>query len=225
MAKTEWEDFGCIKDRKQRGLLYNLFSYRKYKLMDKESKQIYWLCIYIIIIMLGCMFLLVSMLIDLGNDVIREKDIEEVVCSRIIDGDTLEVISNGSAKKVRLIGVDTPESVSSDASKNCEEGLIASEYTKSLIGVNQTLWLTPDTSDTDKYGRLLRYVWLEKPHKGDIASFQIKDGTLNAKLVCDGYAQAKSYEPDTKYSKMFDIWGKQAEKENLGITYKWKDTN
>lgn len=149
------------------------------------------------------------------------KEIEVVECVRVVDGDTLVVDDNGTQNKVRLIGVDTPESVSSDENKNCKEGEIASDYTKSLVCEGQTLYLTRDVSNTDKYGRLLRYVWLEKPHPINTED-EIKEKMLNARLVFDGYAQAKKYEPDTKLSALFSDLEKHATENNLGVSYKWK---
>lgn len=82
----------------------------------------------------------------------------------VVDGDTLAVTDeDGSEFKVRLIGCNTPESVSSDESKNCEEGRLASQYTKSLISEGQTVYLEYDNDHYAKYGRILAYVWLSKP--------------------------------------------------------------
>ena len=148
--------------------------------------------------------------------------LETVTCKRVVDGDTLVVSEQGKESKVRLVGVDTPESVSSDASKNCKEGKIASDYTKSLIHEGQTLYLSKDKSDTDRYGRLLRFVWMEKPSESPTQE-EMQEKMLNAVLVKEGYAQAKDYAPDTTLSSFFHTLGKQAEDNNLGVSYKWKN--
>ena len=80
---------------------------------------------------------------------------------RVVDGDTLIVTnSNGEDVRVRLIGIDTPESVHPDQSKNTLDGDIASEYTKSLLEVGQILYLEYDVDQLDVYNRTLAYVWL-----------------------------------------------------------------
>lgn len=122
---------------------------------------------------------------------------------RVVDGDTLVAYVDGTEQKIRLIGIDTPESVHPDASKNTQEGIDASNYTKSLITDGQIVYLEKDVSDTDQYGRLLRYVWLQEPDK--ITQEEIESKMLNAILVKNGYAKVKTFEPDHKYEKNFLI--------------------
>ena len=127
-------------------------------------------------------------------------DFPHAVVTRVIDGDTIEVqLDNGDIAPVRAIGVDCPESVNPDESKNTEEGIIASDFTKSLLHPGDDVWLESDVSDTDKYGRLLRYIWMFNPDTTDM-TFDV--GTLNAELVYYGYAEAKDYPPDTKHSEI-----------------------
>ena len=122
---------------------------------------------------------------------------------RVVDGDTLVVLLGSEEQRVRLIGVDTPESVNPDESKNTEEGQVASDYTKSIVNAGDIVYLQSDTSDTDQYGRLLRYVWLEEPNDTDNLD-EIKTKMLNAILIVDGYAEPKAYEPDTAYADVFE---------------------
>lgn len=105
---------------------------------------------------------------------------------KVVDGDTIEI--EGGAK-VRYIGVNTPETVHPTKGVECF-GHEASTYNKNLLegGVVQ---LVRDITDTDKYGRLLRYVYLP-------------DGTfVNLKLVADGYAYADTYPPDIAHAREF----------------------
>lgn len=150
------------------------------------------------------------------------QGLEEAEVVRVVDGDTLKVrrAGSGDQETVRLVGVDTPESVAADESRNCEEGVIASDYAKSLLQPGQQIWLERDVSDTDKYGRLLRYVWLEYPSDPDDEG-EIAAKMLNAVLVREGYAQVKRYSPDTTLHDLFAGWGKQAEAAGKGVTYKW----
>ena len=106
--------------------------------------------------------------------------------SRFIDGDTIAVNMNGSIETVRMIGVDTPETHRPNTPVQCY-GPEAANYTKQLIGV-QKVRLRADSLDTsrDRYGRLLRYVYLP-------------DGTLvEAKLISEGYGFAYTLFPFEK---------------------------
>ncbi len=104
---------------------------------------------------------------------------------RVVDGDTFVIDYNGAQEKVRLIGVDTPESVHPDASKNTAAGVTASEYTKFLL-TGKSVTLEFDVQERDKYGRLLAYVFV--------------DGyMLNKKLLQEGYAVIATYPPNVKY--------------------------
>jgi len=119
---------------------------------------------------------------------------------RVVDGDTIE-LSNG--KKVRYIGIDTPETVDPRKAVQCF-GKDASQANKDLV-LNKTVILKKDISDTDRYGRLLRYVYLE-------------DGTfVNLWLVKNGFATAYTYPPDVYYSKDFVSAEKEAREKQLGL--------
>jgi micrococcal nuclease len=113
---------------------------------------------------------------------------ETRLVQRVVDGDTF-VLEN--SERVRMLGIDTPEKYESskldrDAERSGSDkktikklGELSSQYTKKLIeGKRVVLVAEPNYEDKDKYGRLLRYVYLE-------------DGTfVNKKLIEDGYANA-----------------------------------
>lgn len=108
---------------------------------------------------------------------------------RVVDGDTFVIDYNGTEEKVRLIGIDTPESVHPDADRNSAAGLTASDYTKSLLK-GKSVKLEFDVQQRDKYGRLLAYAYV--------------DGyMLNKKLLEDGYAVVATYPPNVKYVDEF----------------------
>ena len=149
------------------------------------------------------------------------EPLEQAQVVRVVDGDTIKAkLSNGKQHTVRFVGIDTPESVAQDESRNCEEGRITADYTKSLLLPGQTIWLQRDVSDADQYGRLLRYVWLERPSDPANES-EIASSMLNAILVKDGYAQVKRYPPDTTLNSLFKRWGDEAIAEGKGVTRKW----
>lgn len=127
---------------------------------------------------------------------------------RVIDGDTIVVDINNNEYKVRLIGINTPESVASEeylekkGVENTEEGKDASNFTKELLKDVDTVYLQKDISETDKYGRLLRYVWLKVPDEIDTDS--ISEYMVNGILVREKQAEPVSYEPDTEYDDEFN---------------------
>jgi micrococcal nuclease len=135
------------------------------------------------------MALLASGCTDSGSGI--PNSTTEVV--RVVDGDTF-VITSG--EKVRLIGVDTPET----SEPYYEE---ATDYLSAQV-LGKEVLLEGDTSETDKYGRLLRYVWA--------------DGLLvNERLVREGFAEAKAYEPDVRYRDRFEEAEEYARQNGLGI--------
>lgn len=142
--------------------------------------------------------------------------LDQAVVTKIVDGDTIKVSMNFEEKTVRLIGVDTPESVHPDSDKNTKLGVAASQFTKSQVSIGQTVYLQKDRSDTDQYGRLLRYVWIKKP-KNTKSSYQIKTRMLNSILVSEGYAKAKAFPPDTRYKNYFSIYEKKAKQNKIGL--------
>ena len=107
-----------------------------------------------------------------------EKSFDIVPVERVIDGDTLYVQLNGESRYVRLLAVDTPESVKSGTP--VEEGsLEASDFTKQLEG--KWVILTYDTKKEDFFGRLLAYVWVVSDN-GELICW-------NAELIKEGHSE------------------------------------
>jgi endonuclease YncB( thermonuclease family) len=123
--------------------------------------------------------------------------LEQAQVSRVIDGDTIEVEAAGVTYRVRYIGMDTPERGEPYFSE-------ATARNRALVG-NQTIYMEKDVSETDRYGRLLRYIWLA-------------DGTLvNWLLVREGYAQQATFPPDVKYVDYHRQAQQEARTEGLGL--------
>ncbi|PFA62902.1 nuclease [Bacillus sp. AFS015802] len=134
--------------------------------------------------------------------------LEKVLISRVVDGDTVEL---KDGRKVRLIGVNTPESTT----RTEEYGKEASNYTtKKLEG--KTVWLQKDVSETDRYNRSLRLIWLEIP-KDDMDEGEIRSKMFNADLVLNGYAEPSTYNPDVKYSDYFVKFAREAREKETGL--------
>lgn len=91
-------------------------------------------------------------------DTMEEEGTYQVV--RIVDGDTIVVKIGGNDEKVRLIGIDTPESVHPDGSRNVEYGEIASNFTRTHLE-GKEVSLEFDVQERDRYGRILAYVYLD----------------------------------------------------------------
>lgn len=134
------------------------------------------------------------------------KEIEEnlFLVTRVVDGDTVE-LENG--QKVRYIGVDTPESVDPRKPVQCF-GKEASVKNEELV-LNKRVRLEKDVSETDKYGRLLRYVY-------------VGDTFINLELVKQGYASAATFPPDVNYSGVFKEAEKEARENGRGLWGKCK---
>lgn len=146
----------------------------------------------------------------------EQKKIETAEVADIVDGDTIKVYLDGERYTIRMIGIDTPESVHPDPQKNTIYGQKASEYAKQVFTKGQTVYLSQDVSDKDKYDRLLRYVWLEKPT--DTADeIEIRQKMYNAKVVLDGYANVHEYAPNNTLYPLFLTFEAEAEKENRGL--------
>ncbi len=131
----------------------------------------------------------------------EETSFYETVVLRVIDGDTLVVLLNGQEERIRMIGVDAPESVSLNEEENTIWGQMASEYTKSILQPGTKVWLTFDLEERDQYGRILAYIWLNSDVEDLNYLFQ-------KRLIEEGYALAIRYEPNTKYAaELYDAMG------------------
>lgn len=115
---------------------------------------------------------------------------------RVVDGDTIDVEIDGETYRVRYIGIDTPETVDPGRPVGCF-GPEASAYNKALVA-EKSVGLEKDVSETDRYGRLLRYVWLPGE---STASGQPE--MVNATLVREGYALSSTYPPDVRHQDTF----------------------
>ena len=134
--------------------------------------------------------------------------LEAVTVERVVDGDTLKLTDG---RRIRLIGVNTPEST-----KRTEEyGKEASQYTTSKLNGKQ-VWIQKDISETDRYDRLLRIVWVDIP-TDDMDEKEIRTKMFNADLIINGYAEPSTFQPDVKYSDYFIEFAREAREHNTGL--------
>jgi len=127
----------------------------------------------------------------------------------VVDGDTIDVLIDGREIRVRYIGIDTPETVDPQRPVECF-GREASERNRQLVE-GRAVGLEPDVSETDQFGRLLRYVWVD-PSAG---SGQAR--MVNATLVEEGYATASAFPPDVRYAEEFAALEARARAEGRGL--------
>lgn len=109
----------------------------------------------------------------------------------VVDGDTAVINIDGAEARVRFIGVDTPESVNPDESKNVPEGKVASDFTKALL-TDKSVYLEYDVDKTDDYGRTLAYVYLDNGST-----------MVQTRLLAAGMATTMTIQPNSKYAAMF----------------------
>ncbi len=140
---------------------------------------------------------------------------ETAVVTRVVDGDTIEVAVTRSVpgpgtgvapvdddQHVRLIGIDTPESVHPRQPVECF-GKEASAAADALLA-GQTVRMVKDIEDRDRFGRLLRYVY-------------IGDEMANARLVANGYAAAYTYPPNVRHAELFVQLQREARENDRGL--------
>ncbi len=134
-----------------------------------------------------------------------EIDFQEAPVVKVVDGDTIDVLIDGVEYRVRYILVDTPET--KHPTKGVEPfGPEAFEANRELVE-NKVIRLEKDVSDNDRYGRLLRYVYV-----GDLM--------VNEELIRRGLARVATFPPDVKYVDRFLAVQREAQAAGVGI---WGD--
>lgn len=128
---------------------------------------------------------------------------------KVVDGDTVDVDIDGTVERLRLIGIDTPETVDPRKPVQCF-GKEASDHAKALLtDLDVRLEADPSQRERDKYGRLLRYVILP-------------NGTnFNLSMIADGYAREYTYDDPYSYQADFKASEQTARSKNRGL---WSTT-
>lgn len=123
---------------------------------------------------------------------------------RVVDGDTIDVRVDGTEERVRLIGIDTPETVKPNTPVQCY-GPEASEHTKELLPPGTPVYLERDVVARDDYGRLLSYV------------FRTDGVFVNRDLVDNGFARPLEIKPNLAYHVEFEQGAQAAQAAGLGL--------
>lgn len=133
------------------------------------------------------------------------SDPEEYKVARVIDGDTIVVSINGQESKIRLIGLDTPETVDPQKSVECFGKKASDKATELLNGQTVRIETDPSQELYDKYGRLLAYVFLP-------------DGTnMNEKMISEGYGYEYTYDVPYRYQTDFKAAELSARTKKVGL--------
>ncbi len=132
----------------------------------------------------------------------------EATLETVYDGDTIAAVIDGQRETVRLIGINAPETGGNNTQIECF-GAEATVFLRSLIPVGATVWLEKDVSERDRFGRLLRFVW--------VVDADGRAGLTNHELVRNGYAVARIYPPDDRYADLLADGQSAARSNNLGM--------
>lgn len=152
-----------------------------------------------LVVLFGLLFaIFIFFLLKLQSPSTLQKDLHKV--TYVIDGDT--IIVDGKTT-VRYIGINTPEIPNKHSRKIDCFGQDAFQKNKSLV-LGQSVALVKDKSETDKYGRLLRYVYVDNIF-------------INDYLVLNGYARTEPVKPDIKYAETFYKDEQEAKAKNTGL--------
>ncbi len=117
---------------------------------------------------------------------------------RVVDGDTIIVRDpDNNRLRVRLTGINAPESVLEDESKNTDEGRDASKFLKELLSDVKTVYLEYDEGRFDQYGRTLAYVWI------DTGTTYIM---VNEVILATGHAKPVYIKPNLRYADTFRLY-------------------
>lgn len=123
----------------------------------------------------------------------------------VIDGDTVDVMIEGREQRVRLIGIDTPETGKSDTPDECF-GPEATAFTASLLPVGTAVRIERDTVGRDDYGRLLGYLY-----RADDGIF------VNYEIIRHGFARPLTIPPNTTHERLLVAAAHSADTDETGL--------
>jgi micrococcal nuclease len=174
--------------------------------MKPKAKKIIVFLIAVFVVLFG----LDRSMRDALNGMIGESDpfvesVDGYPVVKVVDGDTVRILTDGHEETIRLIGINTPETVDPRRPVQCF-GKEASEKAKEILSDTRVfLEDDPTQGDRDKYGRLLRYVLLP-------------DGTnFNRKMIEWGYAYEYTYDVPYRYQAEFKEAERHAREEKAGL--------
>lgn len=152
-------------------------------------------------------FLLVFLFQNFPESGVAQTKTSPVLVTKVSDGDTFWVTyPSGKEEKIRLIGINAPESRKTGKTDVEVFGKEASEYATNLL-LNKRVRLEFDVQKYDRYKRTLAYAYLESGQM------------VNSLLVKQGYARVATYPPNVRYQELFQQLEKEARNARRGL---WK---
>ena len=151
--------------------------------------------------------IMLSLLSILGCEI---SDTNTGTLISVIDGDTIDVNVNGQTQRVRLIGIDAPETKHPTKQVGCY-GMEANRYVNTLLPKGTKVILRLDKEATDKYGRTLAYVYLKSNNL-----------FINLQLITKGYAKTMKFKPNTLHAYEFEKAQTKAKTNQVGLWDKCK---
>ena len=148
--------------------------------------------------------IMLSLLSILGCEI---SDTNTGTLISVIDGDTINVNVNGKTQRVRLIGIDTPETKHPNKKIECY-GMEANRYVNTLLPKNTKVIIHLDKETKDKYGRMLAYVYIKHNNL-----------FVNLDLIQKGFAKTMKFYPNVLHAYEFDKAASKAKTEKVGL---WK---
>lgn len=171
-----------------------------FKYKYRLSISIFVICLFVLL------FLIIFFYTKEGGD-IKQNTLYKV--SYVYDGDTVAIFYKGKQRIIRLLGIDTPETVDHRKPIQCF-GKQASLVTKELLNnKNISLKFDSDREQRDRYGRYLAYVYRQD------------DLDINKYLIEKGYAREYTYGKPYLRQKEFKKIEKQAQENNIGMWNKY----
>ena len=152
--------------------------------------------------------MIVALVVTVGipaiSQVAPQRAAERAVVTRVIDGDTIVVRVDGREERVRYIGVDAPELAGDRSGERAECGGEQARAANEDLVAGATVELERDVSDRDRFGRLLRHVW-------------VNGGLVSEELAREGFVEARSYPPDTGRDGQLDAAERAARADGAGL--------
>lgn len=133
-----------------------------------------------------------------------EADTETVVVSQVIDGDTIVLTDR---RRVRYVGLNAPEMAKKDKAAQCFADQAKAQNEKLVLG--KTIKLEKDSSNRDKYGRLLRLVYVTGETGQEIF--------VNDYLLRQGLARVLNTPPDLRFEVQFNAAAEEARFQERGL--------
>lgn len=127
------------------------------------------------------------------------------IVDHVVDGDTVDVMIGDVEERIRLIGIDTPETKRPDSPIECF-GPEATAFTRSLLPVGTPVFIERDTVGRDDFGRVLGYLY-----RADDGIF------VNYEIMRQGYAQPLSIPPNDTFADLFTDAARAAETDDVGL--------